>query len=1154
MVDNLITYFNGDSLAAQIFLDKYALKNEKDMLLETHPNEMFMRLAKEFESIEKTLSKPKLRKLSFYGKQRFSSKKDVLYFYKLFDNFKKILPGGSILSNLGNNSLGSTSNCYYLDLEEDSTEAIHKLNAQMSSIYKYRGGVGIDISKLRPRGAFVANGAKTSTGAVSFMDLFSVNTTTIAQNSRRGALMITIDIDHPDSPEFITSKQDLTKITGANISLKFNKEFLAYANANLNYILQWSADGTKLSQKEAQTLFFDADATLEFKDNTLYFIGNRYLKRIKAKEIYELFIEANHSSAEPGMLLWDNILDYSLSSYYPEYKEKGTNPCQPEWATVLTPTGLRTFKDINIGDSIWSSEGWTTVVNKQYSGIKDVYNYKTTSGTFSGTEQHNIISQGKKIEAKDAETIDVLAGTVYPISKLNMHDIMDGLVLGDGSVHKASNNLIFLCIGQDDGDYFKSEIKPLIYKHRPGIKSYAYEINTTIVKKELPHTYKRRIPDRFLKGDSTKVRGFLRGLYSANGSVINKRISFKTASPYIRDEVQLLLSSIGIRSYYTTNKSKTTNFSNGTYDCKESYDINITTDREIFYHHIGFIQHYKMNLLEDTLDNIQPKDKTANIINIDLISTEPVYNITVDNTSHTYWTGGLNVANCGEIPLGDKDACRLFALNLKEININEELYQLAYEQVILADYLIDLEGLRINKILQKINPKTSPIEYNLWKDIKQTAANARRIGCGLTGLFDAIVKYINKYGLQNPNLYTNILNYVETIMDIKLQAELDASIDLAIIRKGTFKGYTKKETSAFIDFIKDNYPEAYARMRKYGRRNVSLSTVAPTGSISILAGCSSGIEPVFAPYYIRRKKLTASATKVDHTDVDGETFTNHVVVHHGLAQWAAQFLQIKELTEDNVQEVYKQSPYYGLSSAELPLEFRINLQAMVQKYTTHSISSTLNLPSSTTIEAIKDIYNLATIKNLKGCTVYREGSRNGILITNTNNEIFPQHDAPKRPKELLGEAYAMKARGIDYAVIVGLLDNKPYEIFAAEMPPVFIPQTGKLIKVKKGVYKWIGENGDILETINNLSDNSAERTITLQLSMLLRTGAKIPYVIKTIKKSDTTIVSFNSAIARVLTKYLPKAIVTDSCPDCGAKLIREAGCVKCTECTYSLCS
>ncbi len=222
----------------------------------------------------------------------------------------------------------------------------------------------------------------------------------------------------------------------------------------------------------------------------------------------------NSGSGEPGVY-FTNDFDY------------GTNPCLPPWAKLRNPIGVVELKDVTVGERIWSKEGWTTVTNKWATDIKEVYEYKTTAGIFYGTENHRIVQNGKKIEVDKAEKIDIINGPVdmdeYHLSPIS---IMDGLVLGDGSVHKASNNLIHLFIGEKDGDYFDSEISRLIKEHRPGISEKAYTIKTNITVNELPKTFERRVPKRYIEND-VYACGFLRGLYSANGTVTGNRIFVK---------------------------------------------------------------------------------------------------------------------------------------------------------------------------------------------------------------------------------------------------------------------------------------------------------------------------------------------------------------------------------------------------------------------------------------------------------------------------------------------------------------------------------------------------------------------------------------------------------------------------------------------------
>ncbi len=260
-------------------------------------------------------------------------------------------------------------------------------------------------------------------------------------------------------------------------------------------------------------------------------------------------------------------------------------------------------------------------------------------------------------------------------STIDLQDVMDGLVLGDGSVHKASNDYVYFIAGEKDYDYFTAAIKDYFVRERPGIKPGSHEVKTTITANELPKTFERKIPERFLFGSRAKRIGFLRGLYSANGSVAGQRVTLKASSFSVINDVILMLSSLGIRSYYSTNKSKSQEFSNGTYVMKESYDVNITTDRNKFKEIIGFIQEYKNTALDKVINSIgmscKGNKKSYEIKSYEKYSTEEVFDITVDNNSHTYWSFGFNVSNCGEIGMAT-GVCNLGSINLvqfvKDVN------------------------------------------------------------------------------------------------------------------------------------------------------------------------------------------------------------------------------------------------------------------------------------------------------------------------------------------------------------------------------------------------------------------------------------------------------------------------------------------------------
>ncbi len=361
----------------------------------------------------------------------------------------------------------------------------------------------------------------------------------------------------------------------------------------------------------------------------------------------------------------------------------GTNPCQPAFATILTRKGIETFDDLEVGSEIWTGNTWSRVVRKLHTGDKAVYSFHTRAGSFIGTEDHQVLSEGTRVQAGSAETIDIAVGEgLYysPEGPPPSQDVMDGLVLGDGMVHKASNNLMLLIVGEKDQEWLEGEVKTLFQKKRDRLNPRAWEIQTTLTPEELPKTYEREIPERFwYQASLEKMRGFLRGLYSANGSICGNRVTLKAASLKVILKTQEMLSALGIRSYYTTNRSAEVTFTNGTYRCRESYDLNISTDIHHFRYAIGFLQSDKMERLNQACqkagDRIRNPKKSYEIVSREYLGVMPVYDITVEAEEHTYWTGGLLVSNCGEVLLRPFGLCNLSIAVARSGDTLEELHR-----------------------------------------------------------------------------------------------------------------------------------------------------------------------------------------------------------------------------------------------------------------------------------------------------------------------------------------------------------------------------------------------------------------------------------------------------------------------------------------------
>lgn len=832
---NCIAYFDGDELAATTWINKYAVRNEKNELLEKSPDEMHLRMAKEFARIEKKYKTKNRKQLSAYGQTRTALNTQSIF--KLFEKFKYIIPQGSVMASLGNkNVIASYSNCVVLPELFDSYGGILYTDHQLAQLFKRRCGVGIDISTLRPENVHVSNAARSTSGAVSFMERFSNTTREVAQNGRRGALMITMDIQHPDIEKFITSKQDLSKVTGANISVRLSDAFMRAVEKNSNYQLQWpiqSFSKTKIANSKL-----------------------KITKTITARTLWENIIRCAHNTAEPGLIFWDKQHHYSTSSVYPGYENTSTNPCS------------------------------------------------------------EIAMQG---------------------------------------------------------------------------------------------------------GDSCRLMA----------------------------------------------------------------------------------------------------------INLFSFVDEP------------------------------------FTANAK-FNF-QKFWEIVYEAQRLMDDLVDLELEAIERILKKVKNDPEPdyvkaVETETWKLLYNTGKKARRTGLGFTALADtlAALGYIFDS--------TAAIAEVEKIMKTKCEAEFESSIDLAIER-GKFAAFNKtiENKSDFIKMLKKEFPKTYSRMMRYGRRNISISTVAPTGSLSILTQTSSGIEPVYMLSYKRRRKINTADKnqKIDFVDALGDAWEEFEVLHPKLKLW-------QKVTGKNK---LADSPYKGATAAEINWEKRIELQAVIQKYVTHSISSTINLAGNTSVDEVSNIYLQAWKSGLKGITVYRDGSRSGVLIDNNEKEktTTASETRIKRPEQLEADVVRFMNADEKWIAVIGLLDDKPYEIFTGKESDGFMlpNNASKGLVVKKKLptansrydFVYTDEAGK-QKTIEGLS-NSFNReywNYAKLISGVLRQKMPLPQIINLVENLNLyteNINTWKSGVIRALKRYLgaDEIPVDKKCPSCSDPdgLIYEEGCLKCKSCGYSVC-
>ncbi len=830
-----IEYFNGDELAATTWMNKYAMTNHEGEFVEESPDNMHSRMAKEFARIENDYAlrydlNGGAKFLSEYGQTRGQLTEEKIY--NFFKNFGYIIPQGSVMSSLGNDyKLASLSNCIVVPEMHDSYGGVFYTDQQLAQLFKRRCGVGVDISNLRPAGAKVSNAAGSTSGAVSFMNRFSNTTREVAQNGRRGALMLSMDIAHPDVEDFITIKQDLQKVTGANISIRLSDEFMKSVENDSEYTHRWPIDSDE----------------------------PKFKKTIKARELWDTIIKCAHNTAEPGLIFWDRQHWYSTSSVYPGYENTSTNPCS------------------------------------------------------------EIAMQG---------------------------------------------------------------------------------------------------------GDSCRLIA-------------------------------------------------------------------------------------------------------------------------------------LNLFNFVENPFTNKATFNM-----------ENFYKAAYEGQRLMDDLVDLETEAIKKILKKIKDDDEPenikmVEKETWELLLKTGIEGRRTGLGFTALADMVASL----GMAIDS--DEAIAKVEEIMKEKCRAEFDSSIDMSLSR-GSFTGFDPEieKTSEFVQMLEKELPDVYKRMMEHGRRNISISTVAPTGTLSMLAQTSSGIEPVFMTHYKRRRKLNEQdrEAKVDFIDDSGDKWQEFTVYHHNLKKW----MEISGETDIN------KSPYSGSTAPEINWDKRVEMQAVVQKYVTHSISSTINLPNDVSLEKVSKIYKDSWKRGLKGITVYRDGSRSGVLVSaddkndSSENTEFKETKAPPRPKRLDAKVIRFQNNKEKWIAVVGVINGRPYEIFTGRTEDVFVlPQSieyGWVIKTKRDdgttQYDFQYEDKEGYKiTMGGLSRSFDKEfwNYAKLISGVLRHGMPIHYVVDLIGKMnlyDDNINTWKSGVVRALKTFIPDGtkLSDHTCGECGDDgLVYEEGCLKCINCGYSKC-
>lgn len=827
-----LKYFNGDDLAAKVWVNKYALKDSEGNIYELTPDDMHRRIAKEIARIE----------------QKYPNPLNEGQVFNLIKNFKYIVPQGSPMAGIGNPfQVASLSNCFVIgnDGKSDSYGGILKIDQEQVQLMKRRGGVGHDLSHIRPKGSPVKNSALTSTGLVPFMERYSNTTREVAQDGRRGALMLSVSINHPDAEDFIDAKMEQGKVTGANVSVRIDDDFMKAVQNGQPYTQKFPVHSSdpKLS------------------------------KSLDAQKLWGKIVHNAWKSAEPGILFWD-----------------------------------------------------------------------------------------------------------------------------------------------------------------------------TIIKESVP-------------------------------------------------------------------------------DC---------------YSDLGY----------------------------NTVSTNP----------------------CGEIPLCPYDSCRLLAINLfsyvdqpftDKASFNYTLFKehIAAAQRIMDD-IIDLELEKVDAILEKIKAdpeleETKAVEYNLWNKIKEKAESGRRTGIGITAEGDMLAALGLRYGSDKANEFS-----IEVHKTIALEA-YRASVHAAKDR-GAFQIFDaeREKNNPFILRLKEADEKLYYEMLEYGRRNIALLTIAPTGTTSLMTQTTSGIEPVFLPVYKRRRKVNPNDkdARVDFVDEVGDSWEEYVVFHHKFKQWMSVkgIDTDKNYTQEELQKIVEQSPYHKATSNDVDWLSKVRLQGAVQKWVDHSISVTINLPNDVSEELVGKLYLEAWKEGCKGVTVYRDGSRSGVLISNEpkNSEKDESlvHFPTKRPQVLEADVVRLQNNKEKWIAFIGLINDQPYEIFtgmADDEDGILIPRwvnNGVILKSRnqdgtsRYDFQYKNKRG-YKTTIEGLSHkfNPEYWNYAKLISSTLRHGMHIEKVvdlINSLQLDSESINTWKNGVARALKRYVADGTEAkgQKCDACNShNLIYQEGCLTCKDCGSSKC-
>jgi ribonucleoside-diphosphate reductase alpha chain len=963
-------------------LEEYKLHiNDLTEPTELYPEQIWSRIADAMECFESVQYK--------------DDNKDGTYkaYYKLLENWK-FVPAGRILASVGTEFQNKLTpfNCYVVPYPKDSRKGATDILQTMIEIMSRGGGVGINLSSLRPRHAPVYGVNGTSSGAVSWGGGYSYYTGLIEQGgSRRGALMLGLAVWHPDILEFIESKTQAGKIENANISVFITDDFMEAVEKDE----MW-----KLEFPDISFVNYDDEWDGDLNHWKLKGYPVKTYKVLPARELWNKIITSAWKSAEPGIVWMDRYNKLSNTWYYEDII--GVNPCLTGDTLIHTTNGLKRMKELYetqeefkvIVDSRLGNMQSTTASKVFKTGTKQVYKLVTNEGyEVRLTGDHKVLTTTGWKQAKDLSTGDkILVGDTGIFNRSNDKQQYNiglclGWLIGDGWINQSDKTVYLGFYGpkREISHYFKtacdelnSTVEGNYSNNLRSSKTKDVEILSStmlyywISRYGITNTQnKKQIPDFIFRSSADAKIGFLKALFSADGHIESGKGSrhaiVLTSNDYsLLQDTQVLLNSLGIYStvYANRTKEKTKLMPDGhggykEYHCKSCHDIRITGQDLIkFYEYIGFLQSDKNAKLKSIVESYTrgpyKKQHVATFKELIEDGIEDVYDMQVPGVN-AFIANGLVVHNCGEQGLPAYGVCNLGHINLSRILLDPNQH-----------YGINWEDLR-NTIHQAIRFMDNIIDMAFYflPDNEKAQKQSRRIGLGTMGLAELMIKLGIKYGSKTS------LDFIDALYSfIRNEAYLASS--LLAKERGSFPAFDAEKylKGKFIEQLPE---EIKACIRKHGIRNATLLTQAPTGTVGTMIETSTGIEPFFQWKYLRKCRLG--------NDIRYEPVAFRYIVEHNL----------KDESE---------LPSYFVTAMELTPEEHTKVMASVQRYVDSSISKTVNCPADWSIEQVDELYKMAYNLGCKGITIYRDGSRDTQVLNRIEDNPESSSGSKDNPESL----------------------------------------------------------------------------------------------------------------------------------------------------------